>query len=262
VSPGERDDRLRNWGLSAPELCVLRREGRGDGREALRMAVLELIVRGALRLDFGGRSRRYVSVQRTDVGVHLDPPVAAVAACLGSAPMSLRSLEHELSLMWATPHEFVWSEVVPALCDRGVAQRMARRRGLRWMGNRLVLTECGRTARAQLGEQLTVLEERLGGWLAEDAAGAVAYVAEAGAAVLLAPAAWRHVARLYACVPAQRASGASGMWETAVYASMRVTALDPAFDFSILGGLDNALGGWADGGGSGDGGDGGGGGGD
>lgn len=78
--------------LSAAELSVLYRHGQGDGGEALRMAVLELILRGVLRLDTPDGSEEQVSVRQTGARIELDPPIAAVAASLGDAEMSLGAL--------------------------------------------------------------------------------------------------------------------------------------------------------------------------
>ena len=242
--------------LSAPELCVLRQEGRGAGSEALRMAVLELIVRGVLRLDSRGSFRRSATVQLTGAQADLAAPVAAVAASLCGARMNLRYLEHELSLTWPTPRDYVWSEVLPALCAKGLVQLADRRRGLSWLGPKLVLTPLGRQAQRELEERLAAFDGPFGRWVRDDADRAAAFVGQAGSAVLLAGTAWREVRELYARRIPEPGSGATGAWETGVYTSMRLMALDPSFDFSILG---NGLGGWAQGdGGSGGGGDGGG----
>ena len=221
------------------------------------MAVLELIVRGVLRLESQGSFRRSATVQLTGVEADLAPPVAAVAASLGGARMTLRDLEHELSLTWRTPRDYVWSEVIPALCAKGLVQLAGRRRGLSWLGPKAMLTPLGRQAQGELDERLAAFEGPFGGWVRDDADRAAAFVAQAGSAVLLVGTAWRDVRALYARHIPEGGSGATGAWETGVYTSMRLMALDPDFDFSILG---DGLAGWAhgEGGGSGGGGDGGG----
>lgn len=219
------------------------------------MAVLELTVRGVLRLDARGSFRRSVTVQLTGVEADLAAPVAAVAASLCGARMNLRDLEHELALTWLTPRDYVWSEVLPALCAKGLVELADRRRGLGWLGPKPTLTPLGRQAQRELDERLAAFDGPFGRWVRDDPDRAAAFVTQAGSAVLLAGPAWREVRELYARRTAAAGSGATGAWETAVYTSMRLMALDPGFDFSILG---DGLGGWAHGGGSGGGGDGGG----
>jgi len=246
--------------LSAPELCVVREEGRGDGREALRMAVLELILRGVLRLNGRRLSGRPATLQRTDIAADLAAPVAAVAASLCGAPMNLRDLEHQLALTWPTPRDYVWSEVLPVLCDKGVMQLADRGRPLSWLGPKPVLTPLGRDAQGELDERLATFDGPFRRWVRDDPGRAAAFVGQAGATVLLAGSAWWEVRQLYARRTPATGSGATGAWETAVSTSMRLTGLDSNFDFSILGG---GLGGWASAGdGFGGCGDGGGGGGD
>lgn len=249
-----REARLPTPPLSAPELCVLRDGGRGDGREALRMAVVELIVRGVLRLESQGSFRRSASVQLTGVEADLAAPVAAVAASLCGARMNLRDLEHELSLAWLTPRDYVWSEVLPALCAKGLVEFADRRRGLSWLGAKPMLTPPGRQAQRELDARLAAFDGPFGRWVRDDAGRAAAFVAQAGSVVLLAGTAWREVRELYVRRIPEAGSGATGAWETGVYTSMRLMALDPGFDLSILG---DGLDGWAhgDAGGSGGGGD-------
>lgn len=206
------------------------------------MAVLELIVRGVLLVDSQERSRRYVTMQLTGVQANLDPPLAAVASSLGTGPMNLRSLEHELSLTWPTPLAYVSAEVVPLLCEAGLMGFEDRRRGLGWLGPKLALTDLGHDARAGLENQLATFVGPFAGWVRTDPARAAALVAETGAAALLAPAAWRDVRTLYTRLPAP-AVGALGL---GVYPAVGATALHPDFDFRLVG---DALDGWAQGGG-------------
>lgn len=240
--------------LSAPELCVVRQEARGNGHEALRMAVLELVVRGVLRLEPRRSRRRSPTVQLTGVQTDLAAPVAAVAASLGRAPMNLRDLEHELSLTWPTPRDYMWDAVVPALCEQGLMLLADRRRPLSWLGPKPALTPLGRQARGELDDRLAAFDGPFEGWVRDDPARAAAFVAEAGSAVLLAGTAWRAVRELYARRTPADGSGATGDGERAVQTWLRDVARD--MDFSILG---DGLDGWTGAGGFGGGGDGGGG---
>ena len=86
-----------------------------------------------------------------------------MAVALGDAEMSQRSLEHERSLMWATPDDYLWAEVVPALRARGLVRIVERSLPLRWLGPRVELTQLGLGTRAQLDELLAALAEQFGG---------------------------------------------------------------------------------------------------
>lgn len=130
-----------------------------------------------------------------------------------------------------------------------------RRRGLSWLGAKPVLTPLGRQAQRDLEARPVAFDGPFAHWVRHDPDRAAAFVAQAGSAVLLAGKAWREVRELYARRNAEAGSGATGAWETGVYANMRLMALDPDFDFSILG---DGLDGWAHGEAGGDGADGGG----
>jgi hypothetical protein len=163
----------------------------------------------------------------------LDPPIAAVAAGLGDAEMSLRALEHELSLTWTTPDDYLWSEVLPRLRARHLVRISERRCPLRWLGTKVELTQAGLDTRAQLAEILEALDSHLGHWAEGDPERARACVEQAGAAVLLARRSWRPARRLQAS-----AGGA---------------ATSAGLDFDVLGGraadvLETWVGGFSGGG--------------
>ena len=193
--------------LSGPELSVIYRHGQGDGDEVLRMAVLELILRGVLQLDTPDGSGRQASVRQTGAEVELDRPIAAVAASLGEAEMSLRALEHELSLTWTTADDYLWSEVLPLLRSRDLVRVVERRFPLRWLGTKVELTALGLDARAQLDDLFEALPDHFAGWVDGDPDRAAAWVQQAGVAVLLARRSWSDVRRLQASAGGAVAGG-------------------------------------------------------
>jgi len=281
------------WEPPGPESYVLLHGVDRPDAQPFKLAITELVARGALKLVeieepgvFG--IRRHVSVltqgsQRERVP---ERSLAAVQRIFGEAKLdsfsdgtigvTVQDLAVTAQRRYRPLSAYTMDEVLPALIERGYYAREKRKILGIFPSSRYVLTPSGQAARADLQQRMDVGQAELHGWVRNDRSHALLYVGLAGSSMLLMP-------MLFADVEELRAEAASlpGVEEPGGIGSGEGPLMDPglnvgALDLGAFGGLDAALGaidagiesgvGSGDGGWGGDGGfgggDGGGGGGD
>jgi len=191
------------WGLGAAESLVLRDGARAKGTDALRLAVTELILRGAARIDvrqtgWRGRTREVRIGRMTPSGDGAPVSVASVdlalqRLCAGpdDPPVPVGDLARTM-LGSATADRWVRQVVVPGLVTSGLID--ARR--VRVMGivprTRLSPTPQGEHERARLLAHLAALEAIPDGTLGDP----LPVIVAAGVSVLLVKEIWPQLAAL------------------------------------------------------------------
>ena len=199
------------WNLTAPESYVLNSVGDGSGVEAFKLAVKELVARGALRIEpvetrgrLGARKRQSALTQGPQFGRGAGRSLAPVLEVFANAEK--RTLQStEASRGGARPVEGVLVEALAKAARKQLGGfdryrdecvvRGLEERGLMTVSTRRVLgvfassrkgwTESGRQAVDELEEWMRVGRERVRRWALDDPAKALAYASGAGAAVLL-----------------------------------------------------------------------------
>src|SRR4051794_15827955 len=155
------------------------------GRHALRLALAELVLRGAFTANDSGR---LVAVDVDDIPA----PLAAVHDVVrqrGERGMTPAELLRAVGSRWRSVDRWMDAELVPPLAqDRLI---------MVWPGSvrrpEVALTPAGRSACDELDDELKVLRDK-----SQDPESLAAAAALAGAAVLLADDAWRRLAEIHA----------------------------------------------------------------
>jgi len=195
------------WELTAPESHVISYRGEGFMGEPVRLALTELIVRGALALDEverSGRRRREHAWALTDgpaAPSAVEPPLAVVLELVRAERQPLpvlrrgstmavtvegvlvKDLKRAIRKRWRNVDGYRVQHVAPALVERGMLEevrpaRRGRRAEFDW-------TDAGHEADAQLSRWLELGRDHLADWVRNDRARAHAFTREAGSAVLL-----------------------------------------------------------------------------
>ena len=261
----------RRWDLTAPESGVLLWGPETRAGEALKLALLELVVRRALRLVSVPERRLVFFSKRTDVlvsGTLADQPAGrALRAALDVGP-KLRNYPGGIVgapvADWARAvvaryrehGGYVQAKVLPALEARGLFGREDYRRLGLFGATRWAVTPAGTATLADLRALLATGRGPLGGWLRSDPARAELFVERAGAALLLLPERFPEFRRLRG-----QATGTGGDGGTFVASAdvFTLVALGEVFGPGGLDGIDAAcaaIDAGVDSGGGGDGGDG------
>src|SRR4051812_17740019 len=156
------------------------------GRHALRLALAELVLRGALQI---GPGARFAAVGPAP---QLPEPLVAVrdlVASRGEKGMTQSEVLRAVGGRWRSVDRWMDAEIVPALAQAKLV--------MVWPGSvrrpEVALTPSGRLACDELDADLKVLRGK-----DNDAASMAAAAAAAGAAVLLAEDAWGRLAELHA----------------------------------------------------------------
>jgi hypothetical protein len=192
----------RRWELSAPESGVLLWGPETRAGEALKLALLELIVRQTLRLVAVKDRRLFVFSKRVNLlapGTSRDQPSGrALRAVLDVAPPSraypdgifgapVEQWARAVVARYRRRGGYVQAEVLPALEARGLyRQERYRRLGL-FEGSRWTLTPAGTAALVELKGLVESGRAAFGQGMEPDPARVRAILATAGAAVLLLP---------------------------------------------------------------------------
>jgi hypothetical protein len=266
MEPDREEFPSAGWRLTAPESYVLQLPDPLSSVEAFKLALRELVLRRALRLEqletAGLFRRRPKSVLHagTESAV-AEPALAPLVAVHARAPERrgtdgvlvedfAREARREFSRSFAG---YVNDHVYPMLAERGL-MRVEEQRRLGVVARRVhVRTPAGEEAAAELEEWLRVGRERVEDWSRSDPQRALGYAGGAGAAILLMRDLYPEFDRLgkHALVQGELAHGP--------YADFSAFhGFDSGVDSGIDAGID-AGGGWGGDGGGG-GGDGGGGG--
>jgi hypothetical protein len=274
MEPESRDWPSDRWRLTAPETYVLQAPRHLSGVEAFKLALRELVLRRALRIEqveSAGvlRGRRPKTVLRAGTRV-TEPALAPLLEVHARADERgagdgvliedfAGAARREFGRTFAG---FVDDHVYPSLEERGlISSREERRWGL-FRRTRHELTPAGEEAAAELDGWLRVGRERVEGWAQESPERALAYAGGAGAAILLLPELYPEFDRLGRHAEAQGYSAAGGEFDLGAFGgagdSDAIDGFD-AFD-GIDAGIDAGAGWGGDGGGDGGGGGNGGGG--
>lgn len=191
--PGVTDERVTGWGLGAAESLVLRDGPRASATDALRLAVTELVVRGAARIETvpaGWRGRRTESrIARTErLAAGAPPSVASVDRALDrleGGPAPVRDLARTL-VGTASADRWLRDVVAAGLVDDGLL--VAERTKMLGILPRTcyVATVQGELERQRLAAHLTAVDALREPGLRDP----VPVIAAAGASVLLAQEVW------------------------------------------------------------------------
>ena len=190
------------WELTAPESYVLLHGPTASGAETFKLAVLELVARGFLKLvqveeasSLGGQHRLNGLVR----GVRAKPPAEPALASVwtlytsipartfvdGSEGVPVDELAREAQRRYKPLRQFVDRVVMSTLLDRGLYTYEHYRVFWFFPASRLVLSPAGASARADLEARLALGREQFGGWVDADPARALGFVGLAGGAALL-----------------------------------------------------------------------------
>lgn len=187
------------WEPSAPESFVLLYGAGAEDRQALKLALLELVARGKLALrdveEEGFLRNRSVAVLYRGSGQEGAPrPLRALIEVFDRAAARLQrpdggvpvaKLAEEVGRRYGSSRGYVDREVIPALQERGLYERRPKR----FLG--LVPysdwgpTRAGEAARASLRAEMDLGEAGFGEWVDRNPNRALAYLGLMGPAVLL-----------------------------------------------------------------------------
>lgn len=185
-----------SWDRTAAEALVLRTVAAGRmGRHALRLALAELVLRGALQVEPGGR------FAAAGPAADLPEPLVAVrdlVASRGEKGMTQSEVLRAVGGRWRSVDRWMDAEVVPSLAQAKLVMVWPSQKRAE-----VALTPAGREACDELDAELKVLRAKDG-----EPAAVAAAASAAGAAVLLADDAWRRLAELHA-LPDVLTSGVS-----------------------------------------------------
>ena len=201
------------WELTAPESYVLYHGPNAGGGSAFKLALLDLVARGALHLveveGAGGLSRRRkgpVLTDGTQPPIRVPRALAGVVDLFETSPrhtfhdgtvgVAVADLTRAARRRYKSFDRFVSGQVLSSLIERGLfASETWRRWGLVPV-TQYVLTSAGETARADLKARLALGEHQFIHWIDREPERAANFVGFAGAAVLLMPAVLPELRRL------------------------------------------------------------------
>lgn len=201
------------WELTAPESYVLLNGPSASGAEALKLAVLELVARGLLRIveaeeagPFGSQRRARVLVRTRGARPPTTPVLASVWTLYTGIPprtfgegiegVPVDELAREAQSRYKPLRRFVERVIMSNLIERGLYTYEQYRIFWFFPASRLVLSPAGAAARADLEERLATARAQFGGLSTADPARALAFAGLSGAALLLAPALYPDLQRL------------------------------------------------------------------
>lgn len=226
------------WSLTAPESYTLLSWPGGESSQAFKLGLAELTTRGVLQIDTLDAARgapRAVLRPGPRPRVPTEPPLASLWLLFTSSPITtfangvqgvalpafIRAAQRRFG---NSLHRYRQGDVVPALVDRGLLAHQVSRFLWIFTTSRLVLTPAGQAARDDLDGRLLLARRQFGGWVDRDPARAVAYLALAGASVLLLDSLFPEMRRLQ-----QHAADVSAAtWSTSTWSTP--TDLDEADD--------------------------------
>lgn len=201
------------WELTAPESYVLLNGPSASGAEALKLAALELVARGLLRIveaeevgPFGSQRPARVLVRARGARPPTTPVLASVWTLYTGIPprtfgegiegVPIDELAREAQSRYKPLRRFVERVIMSNLIERGLYTYEQYRIFWFFPASRLVLSPAGAAARADLEERLAMARAQFGGWATADPARALAFAGLAGAALLLAPSLYPDLQRL------------------------------------------------------------------
>ena len=244
------------WQLTAPESHVLL-NGPAAGSDAFKLAVLELVARGVLRVvdveqqGAFGRKRKVTVLarganqtaprERALAGVWgLYTETKAQTFADGTSGVPVDGFAQRAGGRYKPIGKFVTAEVLPALIERGLYRTEQGRTLFIFPTTKHVLTPAGEAARADLRRWMELGERHMGEWVEETPSRALAYASAAGAAVLLMAPLYPQLQRLGQQVrPDDLDSDRDFGDDYSGVNSLEATSFD--FDLSAFDGLDSAF---------------------
>src|SRR5919197_3911970 len=192
------------WKLTAPESYVLLNGPQAGGAEAFRLALMELVGRGALRVvqvqqpGMLGLGRRVtVLAEGASPPADLDPTLESIWQVYTSLPsqtfpdgtvgVPVQELARAVQQRYGSLDGYVALQVLPALVERGLFRREEYRKLFLFPATRYVLTPDGRAARSELQGLIALGNRQFGGWAGQDPARALTFMGLAGASMFLMP---------------------------------------------------------------------------
>jgi hypothetical protein len=194
----EEERRARPWPFSAPESYLLLHGPSASGRQALKLALTELVAGGQARLD--RREARTLGFRRSVPTLALGrapirplrAPVRTVLlelerAAAGRGPVDVSKLVERVRATYGSLDGYRDRAVLPSLVEAGLCTEARHR--LLWIIPvvRRSLTPQGEAARLELAELQRRGPDELRGRSDDQPGTALAYAGAAGAAVLLMP---------------------------------------------------------------------------
>jgi len=197
METGPGDWPSERWRLTAPESYALQVPYRPSSVEAFKLALRELALRRALRVEqleeagFLGRRRRR-TVLRTGTQRVSEPALAPLVELHsrtrerdGLDGVQIEDYAKEARRAFTRSFAgYVNDHVYPSLAARGLFEVETRRRAFS-RRPRYLRTAAGDEAAAELEEWLRIGRERISAWTRSEPERAVAYLGSAGAAILL-----------------------------------------------------------------------------
>ena len=201
------------WELTAPESLVLYQGAGAKGGAVFKLALLDLVARGVLRLteteEAGGLGRRRPGAVLTPGATPATPVPSVLAGVVrlfegcprrtlpdGTSGVPVADLTQAARRQYKSLDGYVRQDVLPRLIERGLFVSETRRRWGIIPVTQYILTPAGEAARADLKARLALGEHQLVHWIDQEPERAVNFVGFAGAAVLLMPAVLPELRRL------------------------------------------------------------------
>ena len=189
------------WELPAPESHVLLAGVKGSGKQAMKLALLELVARRLLAIvtvEESGRLRTSRTAVLVPGAARSQPTARSLQALLelyaqasprtykdGTTGVAVAELATAARKRYRTLGGYVETEVLPELARLGLYAREEYKRLGLFRATRWVRTPEGEAARADLQGRMAAGQGVFGRWVSEDPSRALAYVALAGSSVLL-----------------------------------------------------------------------------
>jgi hypothetical protein len=191
------------WEPPAPESYVLLNGVDRPDAQPFKLAITELVARGALKLTqieesgIFGRRKQVSVLTEGDRKLVTEHSLAPVQRIFGEAKLSTFSegtvgVKVEDLAVAAQRHykpisAYTTDEVLPALMDRGYFTRESRKILGIFPSSRYVLTPSGEAARADLQQRMDAGHADFHGWVRNDPSHAMLYMGMAGSSMLLMP---------------------------------------------------------------------------
>jgi uncharacterized membrane protein YgcG len=192
------------WEPSAPESYVLLHGVDRPDAQPFKLAITELVARGALKLleieepgVFGMRRKISVLTEGDDRKLITEQSLAAVQRVLGEARLStfsdgtvgttVEDLAVAAQRHYKPLSAYATDEVLPTLIDRGYYAKETRRILGIFPSTRYVLTPSGQAARADLQQRMDVGQADFHGWARNEPNNALLYMGVMGSSFLLMP---------------------------------------------------------------------------
>jgi hypothetical protein len=189
------------WSLTAPESYVLQHGPEADGGETFKLAVLELVTRGILKLVDVEERRAFGRTRTVPVltpGPKASPPSEQALASVwllysgtalrlfgDVAGVPVVDLAQAAVRRYKNLARYRTEEVVAPLVDRRLFERQEYRILWLWPAQRVVITPAGERLRADLRQRLDLGTAQFGDWVDREPARAMAFAGLAGASLLL-----------------------------------------------------------------------------